>query len=88
MQGEIIATGAELISGRVAGSRRRVWRPGRRLLPRHELTYRGDFSAAKVRVALLKGRAEFEVGRRLGRFAPAALELLGPPSEALFRALP
>lgn len=73
---------------RVAGSRRRVWRPGRRLLPRHELTYRGDFSAAKVRVALLKGRAEFEVGRRLGRFAPAALELLGPPSEALFRALP
>ena len=50
--------------------------------------YAGEFSPVKMRSALVKGRVEFEIGRRLGRFAPAALTLVGPPSEALFRLLP
>jgi anaerobic magnesium-protoporphyrin IX monomethyl ester cyclase len=73
---------------RVGGRMTRPWRPGVRLLPRHELTYAGEFSPVKVRAALLKGRAEFETGRRLGRFAPAALHLIAPATDALFRRLP
>ena len=40
-----------------------------------------------MRCAILKGRAEFQMGRRLGRFAPAALRLTQGPTDALFRRL-
>jgi hypothetical protein len=41
-----------------------------------------------MRAALLRGRLQFEMGRRLGCFAPAALSLLRPAGDALFRPLP
>jgi anaerobic magnesium-protoporphyrin IX monomethyl ester cyclase len=72
---------------KVGGRVRRAWRPSRRLVPRHEVIYEGEFSALKMRAALVKGRAEFELGRRLGSFAPAALRLFERPSEAAFRRL-
>ena len=65
----------------------RPWRPQEALLVNHVLTYEGDFSALKMRFALFKGRAEFEMKRRLGRFAPAALGLFEGPSDRLFRLL-
>ena len=63
----------------------RAWRPQEKLLVSHVLTYDGDFSAAKMRFALYKGRAQFEMRRRLGRWAPAALRLFERPTDALFR---
>ena len=60
-------------------------RPDGSLVLNQELTYRGDFSAGKMRAAILKGRMEFEMRRRLGRFAPAALRLTRGPTDALFR---
>lgn len=65
----------------------RAWRPQETLLVSHVLTYEGDFSALKMRFALLKGRAEFEMKRRLGSFAPAALRLFEGATDRLFRRL-
>jgi len=65
----------------------RPWRPQEALLVNHVLTYEGDFSALKMRIALLKGRAQFEMKRRLGSFAPAALRLFEGPTDRLFRRL-
>jgi len=65
----------------------RAWRPQETLLVNHTLTYEGDFSALKMRFALLKGRAQFEMKRRLGRCAPAALRLFEGPTDRLFRRL-
>ena len=65
----------------------RAWRPQETLLVNHVLTYDGDFSAAKMRFALLKGRAQFEMRRRLGRWAPAAVRIFERPTDAAFRLL-
>jgi anaerobic magnesium-protoporphyrin IX monomethyl ester cyclase len=65
----------------------RRWRPQEALLVNHTLTYEGDFSALKMRFALLKGRAQFEMKRRLGSSAPAALRLFEGPTDRLFRLL-
>jgi len=65
----------------------RAWRPQETLLVNHVLTYDGDFSAAKMRFALLKGRVQFEMRRRLGKWAPAALVLFERPTDAVFRLL-
>ena len=64
-----------------------AWRPQEQLLVDHVLTYDVDFSAAKMRFALYKGRAQFEMRRRLGRCAPAALRLFARPTDAVFRLL-
>ena len=72
---------------RVGDGVTRTWRPQEALLVNHVLTYEGDFSALKMRFALLKGRAEFEMKRRLGSFAPAALRLFEGPTDRLFRRL-
>jgi len=40
-----------------------------------------------MRFALLKGRAQFEMRRRLGRAAPLALRLFEGPTDRLFRSL-
>jgi len=72
---------------RVGDGVTRTWRPQEALLVNHVLTYEGDFSALKMRFALLKGRAQFEMKRRLGSFAPAALRLFEGPTDRLFRRL-
>jgi anaerobic magnesium-protoporphyrin IX monomethyl ester cyclase len=65
----------------------RAWRPQEQLLVDHVLTFQGDFSATKMRFALYKGRAQFEIRRRLGPLAPAALGLFERPTDAVFRLL-
>jgi len=64
-----------------------AWRPQEALFVNHVLTYDGDFSAAKMRFALYKGRVQFEMRRRLGKWAPAARWLFERPTDALFRLL-
>ncbi|HZL63369.1 MAG TPA: radical SAM protein, partial [Thermoleophilia bacterium] len=63
------------------------WRPQEALVVNHVLTYEGDFSGAKMRFALYKGRVQTEMRRRLGRLAPPALALFEKPTDALFRLL-
>ena len=72
---------------RMGGRLTRDWRPQEALLVNHTLTYEGDFSAAKMRFALYKGRVQSEMRRRLGRLAPPALALFEKPTDALFRLL-
>ena len=73
----------ERMEGRVT----RESRPDGSLLMNRRLTYKGDFSAAKMRFAILAGRGQFELRRRLGRYGPAAARLAQAPAEALFRRL-
>jgi anaerobic magnesium-protoporphyrin IX monomethyl ester cyclase len=65
----------------------RTWRPQETLLVNHVLTFEGDFSAAKMRFALYKGRIQFELRRRLGTLAPPVLRLFETPTDAVFRLL-
>jgi len=75
------------LSARLAGRRRREWRQDGGGLLGHRLTFEADVSATKMRVALLKGRVQFELRRRLGRAAPLALRLFEPATDRLLRRL-
>jgi anaerobic magnesium-protoporphyrin IX monomethyl ester cyclase len=65
----------------------RDWRQSFGLLFDHTLVFDADFSQAKMRFAILKGQVEFEIKRRLGGIAPAALKLLQKPTTILLRAM-
>jgi anaerobic magnesium-protoporphyrin IX monomethyl ester cyclase len=65
----------------------RDWRPSESLLRSHVLIFRADFSEAKMRFGILKGRAQFEIRSRLGRLAPPVLKLFEKPTDALLRLL-
>jgi anaerobic magnesium-protoporphyrin IX monomethyl ester cyclase len=76
------------LAARLAGRVRRESRPDGSLLLNQQLTYDAEFTALKMRFAILKGRAEFALRRHDG---PAARRALGPFSRAtdrLFRLLP
>ena len=75
------------LTARLAGRRRREWRQDGGGLLGHRLTFEADVSATKMRVALLKGRAQFELRRRLGRAAPLVLGLFEPATDRLLRRL-
>jgi hypothetical protein len=75
------------LGDRVGAQITRRWRPADSLVLDQVLTFDGDFSATKMRCAILKGRAQFEMQRRLGRWAPLALGLFEKPTDALFRRL-
>jgi anaerobic magnesium-protoporphyrin IX monomethyl ester cyclase len=51
------------------------------------LTFDADFSALKMRFGIAKGRAQFEMGRRMGRLGPPALKLFEGPTDRLLRLL-
>jgi anaerobic magnesium-protoporphyrin IX monomethyl ester cyclase len=65
----------------------RDWRPQESPLMNHVLTFDADFSATKMRFAILKGRAQFAIRRRAGRLAPLALRLFERPTDRVFRLL-
>jgi anaerobic magnesium-protoporphyrin IX monomethyl ester cyclase len=75
------------LAERVADRRPREWRQEGGLLLNHALTFDSDFSERKMRFAILKGHAQFEMKRRLGRLAPLALKLFEKPTERVFRLL-
>ena len=72
---------------RVGANVLRESRPDGSLLLNQQLTFAGDFSALKMRTAILSGRARFELRRRLGRYGPAAARLAAAPADAVFRRL-
>ena len=65
----------------------RQWRPQESLLLNHVLTFAGDFSALKMRFAILKGRAQFVLRRRLGERAPRLRRAFEGFTDAIFRLL-
>ncbi|HEY5275890.1 MAG TPA: radical SAM protein [Coriobacteriia bacterium] len=62
-------------------------RPDGSLLLNQVLTFDSDFSATKMRFAILKGQAQFRIRKRLGRLAPLALTLFAKPTDGVFRLL-
>ncbi len=64
---------------------RRDARPDGSFILNQELTYDADFSALKMRLGIVKGHAQFEMRRRLGRLAPAALRLFEGPTDRVLR---
>jgi anaerobic magnesium-protoporphyrin IX monomethyl ester cyclase len=65
----------------------REWRPRESPLMNHVLTFAADFSATKMRFAIVKGRAQFAIRRRAGRLGPVALRLFEWPTDRVFRLL-
>lgn len=65
----------------------RPWRPGDSLLWSHVLIYDSEFSEIKMWFGILKGHAQFEMKRRLGKAAPFFLRLFEKPSDVLLRLL-
>ena len=72
---------------RVGDRMTRQWRPHESVLLDHVLTFDADFSATKMRFAILKGWAQFEVRRRLGRWAPPVLKPFEKTTDRVFRLL-
>ena len=52
-----------------------------------QLTFDADFSALKMRFGIVKGRAQFEIARRLGRLASPTLRLFEGPTDRILRSL-
>jgi anaerobic magnesium-protoporphyrin IX monomethyl ester cyclase len=65
----------------------REWRPQDSPLMNQVLTFDADFSATKMRFAIVKGRVQFAIRRRMGSLAPAALKLFEWPTDRVFRLL-
>ena len=75
------------LAERVGARHVREWRQDGGLLLNHVLTFDADVSATKMRFALLKGHAQFEMKRRLGRLAPVALKAFEGPTDRILRRL-
>jgi anaerobic magnesium-protoporphyrin IX monomethyl ester cyclase len=75
------------LSDRLGDRHTRVWRQEGGLLLDHVLTFDADVSATKMRFALLKGHAQFEMKRRLGRMAPLALKVFEKSTDEVLRLL-
>ncbi len=72
---------------RVRGQIKREWNPGESVFGSHVLIYNADFSETKMWFGIIKGRAQFEINRRLRRFgklAPFVLKLFEKITDGLF----
>jgi anaerobic magnesium-protoporphyrin IX monomethyl ester cyclase len=65
----------------------RSWHPDESPFGSHVLIYKGDFSATKMWFAILKGQAQFEIRKRMGKVAPGLLPIFEKVSDAVFRLL-
>jgi len=65
----------------------RDWRPDESPFGSHVLIFDADFSEAKMWFGIMKGRAQFEIKKRMGKLAPLLLALFEKPTDALFRLL-
>ncbi len=68
---------------RVRGQIKREWNPGESVFGSHVLIYNSDFSEAKMWFGIIKGRAQFEIRRRMGRLAPYMLKVFEPATDWL-----
>ncbi len=69
---------------RVKTQIKREWHPGESVFGSHVLIYEGNFSEAKMWFGIIKGKAQFEIRRRLGKLAPLALRIFEGPTDWLF----
>jgi anaerobic magnesium-protoporphyrin IX monomethyl ester cyclase len=65
----------------------RPWRPDDSLLWSHVLIYDSEFSETKMWFGILKGHAQFEMKRRMGKAAPLFPRLFEKSSDVLLRLL-
>ena len=65
----------------------RTWQQEDSLLWSHVLIYDSEFSEIKMWFGILKGHAQFEMRRRLGRTAPLFLRLFEKPTDLVLRLL-
>lgn len=72
---------------RVKSQIKREWHPGESVFGSHVLIYNAEFSEAKMWFGIIKGHAQFEMKRRLGKLAPFALRLFEKPTDWLFMRL-
>jgi anaerobic magnesium-protoporphyrin IX monomethyl ester cyclase len=78
---------ATALAERVGVVRTREWRQDGGLLLNQTLTFDAGVSATKMRFAIVKGHAQFEMKRRLGRVAPPALRLFEKSTDGVLRLL-
>ncbi len=69
---------------RVKGQIRRDWHPGESVFGSHVLIYDGSFSEAKMWFGIFKGKAQFEIRRRLGVLAPFVFRLFETITDWIF----
>jgi len=60
---------------RVKGQIKREWHPAESVFGSHVLIYNADFSEAKMWLGIIKGHAQFQIKRRLGKLAPMVLKV-------------
>lgn len=65
----------------------RTWKPDSSRFWSHVLIYDSEFSETKMWFGILKGHAQFEIRRRLGRGAPLFLKLFEKPTDLVLRLL-
>jgi anaerobic magnesium-protoporphyrin IX monomethyl ester cyclase len=70
---------------RIADRVTKEWVPPEHGIVDHVRIYDGEYSQAKMRFAILKGRVEFFLRRRLGRAAPLVVTPLEVSTDAIFR---
>ena len=66
---------------------RRDWRPDESPFGSHVLIFDADFSEAKMWFGIMKGRAQFEIKKRMGRLGSYLLPLFEQATDAVFRLL-
>ena len=72
---------------RTKGHITRDWHPDDSRLGSHVLIFNADFSETKMWFAILKGRAQFEIKKRMGKLATLPLNLFEKITDAVFRLL-
>jgi len=65
----------------------RSWRPDESPFGSHVLIFDADFSATKMWFGIFKGRAQFEIKKRMGKLAPVLMAFFEKPTELIFRLL-
>jgi anaerobic magnesium-protoporphyrin IX monomethyl ester cyclase len=78
--------GTELYT-RVKDRITRDWHPDESPFGSHVLTFDADFSEAKMWFGIIKGHAQFEIKKKMGKLAPPLLALFEKPTDAIFKLL-
>ncbi len=65
----------------------REWHPDDSPFGSHVLIFDADFSGTKMWFGIMKGHAQFEIKKRMGKLAPLLLNLFEKPTDAVFRLL-
>ncbi len=65
----------------------RDWHPDESPFGSHVLIFNADFSETKMWFAIMKGHAQFEIKKRMGKLAPLLLNLFEKLTDAVFRLL-